>query len=301
MKQSPVNNISYQLYLHSYPSWLQTLGYSAATIEYHPITLREFFHFLESNNIHDLKKITLQHIENYSVHIQTRANVRNGGALSLSQVNRHYGVLNKFREYILKTENYVLPIEFSYLKTEKKTDYVLFTEQEIKAIYNVTDESLYGMRDRAMLSIYYGCGLRLSEGIRLEVSDILQDKKLIFIAQAKNNHQRYVPITTANLKYINEYLYNARPYLLPEKHQSSYFFVSQRGTLPQMQTIRIRLKELAKRAGINKPCGIHTLRHSIATHLLRAGMDIEYIAMFLGHRCLDSTQVYTHLLNELNA
>ena len=145
-----------------------------------------------------------------------------------------------------------------------------------------------------MLSIYYGCGLRKSEGINLEVNDILFERKLVHVKKSKNNQERYVPITASNLKYVEQYIYNARSLLLNEDITEDSLFINEKGRALTGQTLYLRLKQLCEKAKINKQIGLHTLRHSIATHLLQAGIELEQIALFLGHRSLESTQIYTH-------
>ena len=184
------------------------------------------------------------------------------------------------------------------MKEERKTDQVVLTVEEVKQLYHAIDETPFGIRDRAMLAVYYGCGLRKSEGINLELSDVLFDRKLLYVRKAKNNHERYVPITTANIKAIEQYVYNARPLLIGEQSNETALFISERGRRSDRHTLYLRVKRLVEKAGITKDIGMHTLRHSIATHLLSAGMELENIALFLGHKSLDSTQIYTQILNE---
>ncbi len=174
----------------------------------------------------------------------------------------------------------------------------ILTREEIQLLYAATTECPMGIRDRAMLSIYYGCGLRKTEGVQLDVSDVLIERRMLYIRKSKNNHQRYTPVTEANLKYIEQYIYNARPLLVSDKSSEHALFVSERGCRINKGTMYIRLKGLQEKANLTKEIGVHTLRHSIATHLLQSGMELENIALFLGHRCLDSTQVYTHIINE---
>ena len=161
-----------------------------------------------------------------------------------------------------------------------------------------------------MLSIYYGCGLRKSEGTSLKTSDILTERKLIHVRKGKGSKERYVPVTGNNLNHITEYLQNGRNLLLNQNESDpvlsgakASFFINQYGTACSDQALSARLDRLAKNSNnrvlqAKKP-SLHTLRHSIATHLLQQGMDIEMIRKFLGHSSLESTQIYTHILNEL--
>jgi integrase/recombinase XerD len=163
-----------------------------------------------------------------------------------------------------------------------------------------TKQEAVSQRDRAMLGIYYGCGLRKSEGINLTTGDILTERKLIHVRKGKGSKERYVPVTENNLKYITEYL-NIGRMLLLNGNETERFFVSQYGEACSDQALTVRLKRLVKNTQnstlrAKKPT-LHTLRHSIATHLLQQGMEIELIQKFLGHSSLESTQIYTHIVN----
>jgi site-specific recombinase XerD len=172
------------------------------------------------------------------------------------------------------------------------------TKAEIQALYEVTGDSVLGIRDRAMLAVYYGCGLRLNEGACLELRDIIRDRKLLHVRKGKRYKERYVPIATKNYEELRLYMDYARPQLLQEYKTEALFIDANKGHPIDKQSLYVRIKQLVKKARIKKKVGTHTLRHSIATHLLQSGMKLEKIQEFLGHDDLDSTQIYTHLVNE---
>ena len=149
-----------------------------------------------------------------------------------------------------------------------------------------------------MLSIFYGCGLRRNEARHLDLKDIQITNNLIHVRKGKGSKERLIPLTPGNMEYISTYIEESRPLFLEKKtnNKEEAFFVSSRGT--RIQGFYQRIDLLKQAAGIEKPLGLHTLRHSIATHLLHAGMEIEDIARFLGHSTLESTQIYTHILDE---
>ena len=293
-----VNNMLYKQHLLSFSEWLKLLGYSQATVYGLPIMLQEFFLWLEKKGITNLDQLTTEQTTEFIEYNKNRANRRRAGGISAYHVNRYIDTIKKFNEYskqIYKTE---LPINTLRLEEVAEPRLILSTE-EIKALYKATTETPMGIRDRAMLAVYYGCGLRKSEGIQLDVSDVLIERKMLYIRKSKNNYERYVPITTANLKHIEQYIYNARPLLIGEKSSEQGLFISERGTRLSGERAYQLIKTISAKAGLTKEIGLHSLRHSIATHLLQSGMELENIALFLGHRCLDSTQLYTHIVNEL--
>jgi site-specific recombinase XerD len=161
-----------------------------------------------------------------------------------------------------------------------------------------------------MIALLYGCGLRISEAQQLNITDIDLVKQIVFVKKAKGNKQRYVPIASKHSEDIKEYLQEGRIYFLNDNSAGHYvkqglkkkqtddeaFFISQYGT--RMKTgFYTRIKSLKERTGLQKIITPHSLRHSIATHLLQGGMKIDDIATFLGHSSLDSTQIYTRIVN----
>ena len=150
-----------------------------------------------------------------------------------------------------------------------------------------------------MLAVYYGCGLRRNEGVHLNLSDIDFDRSLLYVRKGKNHKERLVPISQASVKYLQAYIYDHRPELLRSGKSDALFIGYNHGTRMQGQSLLVRLKRLVLQTDspelIEKEVGLHTLRHSIATHLLAAGMKLESISRFLGHSSLESTQIYTHL------
>ena len=172
---------------------------------------------------------------------------------------------------------------------------------EIDLLYNACSEGITGLRERAILSLYYGCGLRSSEGINLNVNDILLDKQLVYVRKAKNSRARYVPFVSNQKQDFELYLQHCRSSIV-EVEQSA-FLVNNKGKRISSTATAKTLKSLIERTQNQelqeKKIGLHTLRHSIATHLLESGMGIENISQFLGHQRIRSTQTYLHLSYEL--
>jgi site-specific recombinase XerD len=184
-----------------------------------------------------------------------------------------------------------IPVKHQLVKT-------ILTKQEIQQLYQVADQTVLGLRDRAILSVYYGCGLRRNEGVNLDVTDIQPDTNKILVRKGKGYKERFVPMTLAVKADLENYMLYARAILSAGKTDETAFFVNVKGTRLSGNMIYERLQQLKEKAGIIKDIGLHTLRHSIATHLLKDGMKIEMVSRFLGHSSLESTQIYTHLTYE---
>jgi integrase/recombinase XerD len=300
MKAYQIQTDYYQKLEADFKQWLQTLGYSGNTVYYKPLFLREFLHYLEQQEILHLEGLSETTIPEYIKALKQRKKQRSTGALSGNSINNHIHALEKLAEYLLKQEGKTLSVQIK--REEHHPRRIVFTKEEIKILYGSADSGPLGMRDTAMLDIYYGCGLRRSEGQALLVNDLQLDKGLLYVRKGKGYKQRLVPVATAISLRLHNYLEYARPVLLQNRPGEAAFFIGSRaGNQASSSGLYKRLKRLMKLTGIdqNKPgAGLHTLRHSIATHLLQSGMSLEDISKFLGHSSLESTQIYTHIVHE---
>ncbi len=299
MKQLNLNNSNYQYLETSFKEWLETLGYAASTSYYLPNHIREFLAYLEGEKVNEIEITTKQHIKNYIENLSKRPNKRLGGGISVAYINKHVQALKNFGIFLRESRSILLPVQTTIEKPLDKAIKVL-TKQEIQKLYNLCAADELGQRDKAILDICYACGLRRNEAVQLDTSDILISKKLVFVRKAKGNKQRYVPINKHIAENLNDYINQARKTLTdPKNIKENALFLSIKGWRLTGRSLAIRLKKLTDKAGLDKNTGLHILRHSIATHLLQSGMELEDISNFLGHKSLESTQIYTHLKNEL--
>jgi len=291
-----------------FKQWLVTLGFADSSVKSLPQYINEMLTWLEDNNISEVNQITKESIQYFFFQWKNRKNKTSGAGLSTHHINKGALAINNFIKFLKATERLCIELKLEREQVLPKTPQVL-TQAEIKAIYAATynndrriNTAAFGQRDRAMLAVYYGCGLRRNEGYNLLTSDIQTDKKLIYVRKGKGNKERFVPIADKGLQDIEEYLDYGRKFFLEHrqkriKPKHEYFFINKHGAPLAEFTARIRL--LTDDARINKKVSLHTFRHSIATHLLQSGMEIEQIKKFLGHASLESTQLYTHIVNEL--
>lgn len=306
MKQLPLQNTSFRYLEQSFREWLDILGYAPITVYNLPNLVRELLHYMEQKRYNNIKDLSPQLVHEYYQHLKERSNQRRDGALSNGHLNKHIQALRKFAEYLRKVGRLQLP-ELPLENEEENQRLVWLTTDEIQDLfkasyiehdYNFKElQETFRSRDRAMLAIFYGCGLRRNEGVSLDVPDINFDRSILHVRKGKGYKERFVPINKTSLKHLESYVYDYRPVLL--KSKSEALFMSAYGKRMQGQSLSIRLKQLqGKTENIDlqeKEIGLHTLRHSIATHLLQAGMKLESISRFLGHNSLESTQIYTHL------
>jgi site-specific recombinase XerD len=276
----------------AFGKWLRTLNFEPTTINYNPVRVREFFNWLEKQGIKAITEITKPVVLQYFDYLKERKNQTKGGKLSKNSLRTHQQSLRRFTRYLRETgqDSFEVDIQLQGSTRNIKT---IFTKEEIKALQNVCDSDVLGMRDKAMISIYYGCGLRRNEGLNLDVSDILFDKNLVYVRKGKNYKERYVPMAEGVKEELQNYVDYARPTLMKSPVQAVFLTVN--GNRIGSNAMAERLQMLKDKAEINKEAGLHALRHSIATHLLQSGMELDKIKRFLGHSSLESTQIYTHL------
>lgn len=314
MKQLELSNTSFRYLEQSFKEWLDIIGYAPTSVYYMPLHVRELLYYLEGKGVKNIKSLDGKLIQQYYNKLKERSNQRREGGISNNHLNKHIQALRKFTDYLRQVGRLEIPLNLKNEEEDPKSIAVL-SEEEIQLLFKATykmngveDRPHYNLstaqteaiqaRDRAMLAIYYGCGLRRNEGVSMNVGDINFDRAILHVRKGKNYKERFVPISKASLKYLQEYVYDHRPELL-RGSKAEALFLSIQCRRMHGQTLIVRLKYLQQQTEdenlIEKEIGLHTLRHSIATHFLQAGMKLDYIARFLGHGSLESTQIYTHL------
>lgn len=291
-------NIEYQRLVSAYREWLRLLNFEPSTIYYSPVRLQEFLEWIEHQGCKRVDQITGLQVKAYFEYLSHRKNKITEGALSLNYLRTYRTTLTKFTRYLRETGQtfFEVPIQLKGPVMNVKS---ILTEAEIKRLYAVISNDPYGLRDRAMLAVYYGCGLRKQEGVHLEVKDILLERNMLYVRKGKGYKERYVPMAAKVKSDIENYLGYGRAGLLGNKKDHGAFFIGRTGNKVLGSSMYERLQTLRSEAQITKPVGLHTLRHSIATHLLQHGMRLEQIGRFLGHSTLESTQIYTHIIHEI--
>ena len=311
MKGLSLSNTSYRYLEKSFKEWLDVQGYAQNTVINLPIHVRELLYYLGQRGINNIKELKTMHIEAHYYKLQERTNMRRGGGLGNAYLNKHIQALKRFSEYLRKVGRLDIP-EIQIGNEEIDRTFTYLTKDEINLLFKATyiadnykinasqkvQEAIQG-RDRAMLAVYYGCGLRRSEGVYMDVGDIDFDRSVLHVKKGKNYEERFVPVSNTSRQYLQQYVYDHRPELLKGNKTEAFFVSYLYGKRMQGQGLLIRIKKLQYQtedtALIEKEISLHTLRHAIATHLLQAGMKLESISKFLGHSSLESTQIYTHV------
>lgn len=262
---------------------------SENTIASYKNDLSSLVNFLKDDGIDDPSKITSQKLVDF-FGVLTKL------GLSSRSSARYYSSIKGFFGYLFSSGYIKInPMEkLSAPKLSKNLPNVL-NINEIEAILSSPDTSKkLGLRDKALLETFYACGLRVSELINLKVSDLFLNEEMIRVF-GKGSKERYVPIGSSAIKWIEEYLKNSRPLLEKKAKSQHILFLNNRGTkLSRMGVWKI-VDNYAELAGIKKEVHPHTFRHSFATHLLEGGADLRAVQEMLGHVDISTTQIYTHI------
>lgn len=181
-------------------------------------------------------------------------------------------------------------------KTARKLPKVL-SEEEVNKLLDINLNNDFDYRNKAMLELMYSSGLRVSELINLTVNDVDLKNSLVRIF-GKGSKERIVPLNDYATEALNNYILYHRPKLFKQK-ESNYLFLNNHGNQMTRQGFFKTLKKIAKEKGIKSELSPHTLRHSFATHLLKYGADLRSIQELLGHSDISTTQIYTHITNEM--
>ncbi|MGZ3863414.1 MAG: site-specific tyrosine recombinase XerD [Bacteroidia bacterium] len=271
---------SFEMYLASERSL------SKNTVEAYLRDVRGLAHFAE--HINPLK-ITLKDLQNY-------IKDANKTGLSATTQNRILSGIRAFYKFLLLEEE--IDSDPTTLLESARTQRQLpdvLNEKELEDIINAIDRSTpEGERNVAIIETMYGCGLRVSEVVGLQISKIHQLDEYLIIT-GKGNKQRLVPINKTALKHIDIYMKEVRSHLNIQKGNEDYLFLNKHGRKLSRVMIFYIIKDLVKKAGIQKTISPHTLRHSFATHLVENGADLRAVQEMLGHESITTTEIYTHI------
>ncbi len=179
-------------------------------------------------------------------------------------------------------------------KFRRKLPDVLSIYEIDELISSIDGSAAEGMRNKAMMEVLYGCGLRVSELINLKISDVNILAEFIKVT-GKGNKERIIPIGSTALKLISIYISEVRVHVKIKKGNEDFLFLNRLGTKLSRVSVFTMIKALANKTGLKKNISPHTLRHSFATHLVEGGADLRAIQEMLGHSNITTTEIYTHL------
>lgn len=262
---------------------------SQNTVSSYKNDINAFISFLKNFDINDPSRVSSDDIGKFFKTLRELG-------LSGSSSARYFSSLKGFFLYLLKNK-YILknPIEkITAPRISKKLPGVLDVN-EVDQILSAPDiNEKLGVRDKAILELFYACGTRVSELINLKVNDLFFDDEIIRVF-GKGSKERLIPIGSSAVRWAKEYLKKSRPLLMKKSKSENILFLNSRGSrLSRMGVWKI-IDCYVKEAGIEKDVHPHTFRHSFATHLLEGGADLRAVQEMLGHADISTTQIYTHI------
>ena len=260
--------------------------YSENTISSYKRDLNKLNSYLKK----DFTKLTKADIQKYIQNLS-----KNESSNTISRTISSLKSFYKFLEINKYTNTNPLTTIISP-KTARKLPKVL-SEEEVNKLLDINLNNDFDYRNKAMLELMYSSGLRVSELINLTVNDVDLKNSLVRIF-GKGSKERIVPLNDYATEALNNYILYHRPKLFKQK-ESNYLFLNNHGNQMTRQGFFKTLKKIAKEKGIKSELSPHTLRHSFATHLLKYGADLRSIQELLGHSDISTTQIYTHITNEM--
>ena len=264
---------------------LQLRGLSAKTQDSYLRAVRQLAeHYRKSPDL-----ITEEELRLYFLYL------KNDKQVSRSGFNVALSGLKFFYERTLHREWVILDLP---RRTREKKLPVVLSTAEVRLILGCLRRPYY----RVCLTTIYSCGLRLLEGVHLQVTDIDSERRMLHIRQGKGDKDRYVPLPEGTLKLLREYWSTHRHpvWLFPAPTRAGVPMSS--ATQPRDESgVQRAFKAALQESGVQKAASVHTLRHSYATHLLEAGVNLRLIQVYLGHSSLQTTTRYTHLTREVEA
>lgn len=258
---------------------------SENTVRAYVLDLEQYDRFLVARRIGDIPEIRPRDIEEYVA----------GARWAASTVARKIAALRCFHEFLrrrgLATENPALQVA-SPRRSRPLPD-VLDARQVEALLEAPRGEAPAAARDRALLEVAYATGLRATELVKLRLEEIDLEERLIRCT-GKRSRERIVPYGAKAHAALTRYLDGARPLFLRDRGERAVFLTRFGRAFTRMGYWKL-LRGYARAVGIDQPVSPHTLRHSCATHLLEGGCDLRVVQEILGHRSIETTQIYTHL------
>ena len=262
-------------------------GLSDKTKESYENDLNVYKDYLNSKHITTVESIKSNHIKNFLKERSTE---------ETTTIAHNLTVIKNFHTYLLK-ENITKNNESEFIERPKlrKALPKTLSIEDVDNLLNIELKTPFDYRNKAMLELMYGCGLRVSELISIELNDIDMVNCLIRV-YGKGSKEREIPLGEYAIHYLQEYI--SRRELLLKKKPCTKLFLNNHGQGMTRQGFFKNLKEILREKGLNPEVSPHTLRHSFATHLINQGADLRSIQEMLGHSDISTTKIYTKVTDE---
>ena len=267
-------------------------GFAVRTSQSYVAELGPLFKFLTGQGVTKLSEVNRDCLESYRRHLYYWR--FRGKRLAMSSQSNRISAVKAFFAYLTEAQFLLLDPAQS-LKIPKKSETLpreLLSEEETEKLLLQPDiTTVLGVRDRALLELLYGTGIRNTELRELELNGVDLSRCELFVARGKGNKSRRLPLAEETAAWLESYMLQARPKLAQASSGSIFFLTSTGNGLHRGQLIKI-VRSLAQSAGLEKKVTPHVLRHCCATHMLRRGAGVRHLQVLLGHADINATQRY---------
>jgi len=296
---------SIEIHRESFLESLRIRNFSPATLKSRGQSLSSFFGFLVKNGIDDVREITVETVREYQLYLSSPCLAiapaeRRRKPWTTYTVHAKLIALRKFFEHLEKTDVVLVNpcLKMVLPKLEERLPRTVLTLAEARLILNQPDtQTRKGIRDKAILELFYSTGIRLEEMSNLTTHDVDTRNGFLRVNKGKFAKDRVVPMGRKASDYVQEYLSKVRSLWSKEKRdERALWLCSIKPYRPlKKQAIAIHVRGYARAVGLDRSISAHIWRHSCATHLVAGGSNIAYVQRLLGHRSLETTQIYTRV------
>ena len=295
MSDLPLNEL-----IRRYLNGLKMVGYMESTMEVREAYLRWFTTWCHHTGRSQVSAFKRDDIQQYKTYLSHYRRVKDGEHITLeSQKKRLFAVFHFFR-WLTKTDHLLNdPTEGLTLpKPQRTASQPTLTIEEMETLLAQPDlTTSTGLRNRALLETLYSTGIRSMEMSKAVLTDLDIHQGLLYIPQGKGGDSRLVPIGMRATNWIDKYLLEVRPLFNP-RDQYPHLFISKTGGSLTPSSISEIVRRYKKEAGIEKQGGAHLFRHTAATLMMENGADMLSVQAFLGHKKLQTTEIYTRVSKE---
>lgn len=292
MRTREAEGVDFETHLEVFLQHLESHRYSDEFRKDTRRLLSRVFTHLRAKKVADVRAVTEAHLVSY-IRFLRDSKTRYGKPFAPFTLSRHVYAIRKFFRFLDKRSVILRnPAMALSLPKAQSLPKPVLTEEQVKRLLDVpSPTSTLGVRDRAILEVFYGTGIRLGECLRLDVADVDLQSGSLWVRSGKGRKDRLLPIPRRTLEAMALYLRGTRPFLVHSPSEQA-FFLTRAGERVSRSSIGAMLREHGKTAGIPQ-VHPHAMRHAYATHLLQRGADLRHIQELLGHNWIQTTAVYT--------
>lgn len=277
--------------------WMSFANYSQATVKNRRVYLGYFFDWCEDRDLREPQEITRPIIERYQRYLFHYRKKRDGKSLSVRAQHSRLVAVRAYFKWLARKHhvlyNPAADIDMPKLGHRLPKDVLNVSETEqILAVPNLS--TAFGVRDRAILEVFYSTGMRRAELMRLGIYDLDYERGTVFIRHGKGNKDRIIPIGDRAVRWINKYVFDVRPKLVVPP-DDGVLFITDNGDPFTPGRLTQMVRDYVDAGGVGKRGSCHLFRHTMATLMLEGGADIRFIQQMLGHAKLETTQIYTQV------